>query len=144
VQIKKLSKTCFQYLCPIVVLQYFKWESTMYYLPNNFVHFQIHLVKTKELRCKQDTSKFSFPVEILFAIPITLSLLLLVLYSNRTMRFTVLYPLVVSLIGILNPLYIILKSKKMTEMLLGNFRDFLQNLQALKNTFKKIRIYPIG
>ena len=72
-----------------------------------------------------------------------MSLFLLALYLDRALRFTILYPIIVSLVGVLNPLYIIVKSKKMSQKLADNFKSFLRCIVLWRFKYKSNQIHTI-
>jgi hypothetical protein len=58
-----------------------------------------------------------FPVEVFSLVPITFVFVVLVSEADPRLRFGIFYPVMVFVLGVLIPLYIIVKNKKMKSLL---------------------------
>ncbi len=58
-----------------------------------------------------------FPVEVFSLVPITFVFVILVSQTDPKLRFGIFYPVMVFMLGVLIPLYIIVKNKKMKSLL---------------------------
>jgi hypothetical protein len=58
-----------------------------------------------------------FPVEVFSLVPITFVFVVLVSQADPKLRFGIFYPIMVFVLGVLIPLYIIVKNKKMKGLL---------------------------
>ena len=88
----------------------------------------------------------NFPISVLIAFPFALVFGALVLTVNRTLRFRLLYPIVISIIGILIPFCIILKNKNLTHKLISYVYDkpkeTLTKIFDMLRVFRKISVSP--
>jgi hypothetical protein len=115
---------------------------------NSFIIVRIFL--QLELHLKRQTESGSqkpdlvFPLEVMIGIPCTILLFIAILSSDRSIRFRILYPMTVSIIGVLSPMAVIMKNKKMKQflvkLLIGNPLDILENYSVL---FRNNSVSPI-
>jgi hypothetical protein len=81
---------------------------------------------------------------MLLFIPASIFLMPYVLDMNRRHRFLFIYPTIVSIFGILNPFYIIIRNTRMTEMLTDCVGPFVNFVFGILASIKSTRIYPIS
>ncbi len=99
--------------------------------------FKTYLVVSKKYKLETRKISFSFPLEVLIAVPLTLIVSASLATVDRRIRFTILYPSVFTMIGLTIPLYIVLKNPKMTKLFKQRFyenpkKKFLHLLQSIK------------
>ena len=112
---------------------------------------QFYHWKSKCQKTKVPNEKFSFPLEVLFVVPLTFLLITFVGKTDRSLRLRLFYPFAVFMIGVAIPFYVIIKNKKMKKLFLEMyFEKPKRKLSAFKLLFKKLRgrcispsIYPI-
>ena len=105
-------------------------------LPNK----QLYHWKSRCQKTKLPNEKFSFPLEVLFVVPLTFLLISFVGETDRSLRLRLFYPFAVFMIGVTIPFYVIIKNKKMKKLLLEMyFEKPRRKLSDLKLSFKQFR-----
>ena len=82
--------------------------------------------------------RFSVPLEVLIAASAIVIISNAMASFDRILLFRLVYPLVVSTIGVLIPLYIIRKNDKMTKLLKQLVYNKLQCPNRFSSTFKRV------
>jgi hypothetical protein len=85
--------------------------------------YKTYLIVSQKYKLESKKISFSFPLEVLIAVPLTLIVSASLATVDRRIRFTVLYPSVFTMIGLTIPLYIVLKNRKMTKLLKQRFYE---------------------
>ena len=86
---------------------------------------------------------FAFPLEVLIALPSTFLIFIAIMGLERSFRLRILYPMVISVIGVLIPVRIIIKNKKMTtELMKILVKRPIEGIQSLMNWKKSNSVMP--
>jgi hypothetical protein len=72
-----------------------------------------------------DDSKFTIPVEVFVLIATTFIVLNILHNLDHRLRFMVLYPIIMTIIGVVVPLCVILRSQKMRKTVTGSLKNVL-------------------
>ena len=72
---------------------------------------QVYQWKSSFLNMEPANNSCMFPVEVFTIVPITFMFVNLIAQADRTLSFGIFYPIVVFMLGVLIPLYIIVKKK---------------------------------
>ncbi len=101
--------------------------------------FQTHMWIFKDMPPARNMNhRFSVPLEVLIAAPAIVIISNAMAPFDRILLFRLVYPLVVSTIGVLIPLYIIRKNDKMTKLLKQLVYNKLQCPNKFSSTFKRV------
>ena len=102
---------------------------------------QVYQWKSSFLNMEPANNSCMFPVEVFTIVPITFMFVNLIAQADRTLSFGIFYPIVVFMLGVLIPLYIIVKKKMKflsLEISLEKIKvNFLDQLQQLKKSCTK-------
>ncbi len=106
--------------------------------------FQVEIQLKRMTESGSQRTDFVFPLEVLIGIPCTILVFIAIVTLDRSVRFRILYPMSVSVIGVLIPMVIIAKNKKMRQvlvkLLIKNPQDILENYSVL---FRNNSVSPI-
>jgi hypothetical protein len=90
---------------------------------------------------------WAFPWQALIALSSPILLLVGMMTADRALRFRLLYPMVISGVGVLLPVYVITKNERMSADLIGLLYDQPRKQwnNALKRlaTFRKTAVAPL-
>ncbi len=110
------------------------------------IFFQLEIQLERQTESGSQKPDMVFPLEVMIGIPCTILVFIAILSSDRSIRFRILYPMTVSIIGVLSPMAVIMKNKKMKQflvkLLIGNPLDILENYSVLfrNNSVSQIHI----
>ena len=106
--------------------------------------FQVEIWSKRKLGFEPKKVDFLFPLEVLIALPSSILIFLAIMGLERSLRFRILYPMAVAVVGVLIPVLVISKNKKMTNELLKILLERPEEfLLSWRNWKKRNSVMPV-